>query len=450
MGEVPWIETSADGVKDFKMNREKKPREKKPREKKSREKKPREKKSRNSKRKQARLQRKIDANTKGLVEPENSGRRRHRRRRIILIIAIIVAVLVVIGIAVFFFLNIRTYTNYRELASSNQEDTVSTSYIELNDKLFKYNASSANLEDNEGNISWTSTYEMQSPIADECNGTIAVADQGGTLICIFNSEGLLGYVETSMSIVKVKVAEQGIVAAILDGGDDTWIDFFATDGTLIAENQTRVNDPGYPLDLAVSQNGILIMVAYQFVSGEETTSYVAFYNFSTAGQSVIDNIVSGYQYQGILIPEVEALDSNTFVAFRDDGFSIYSGSEVPEETANVQVEEEIISTFYDENNIGLVFKNDDQDSDSLYTMKVYNTAGSMKFERDFNIAYNSIRISDGDIIMFNESQVCVINSNGQVRYNGNLDEGSIRDFFKIGLNRYVVVLDGGVKTIRFT
>ena len=84
------------------------------------------------------------------------------------------------------------------------------------------------------------------------------------------------------------------MAAILDGGDSTWINYYAADGSLIAENQTHVEDPGYPMDVTVSDNGDVMMVTYQFVDGSNTTSYVAFYNFGDVGQNEDDRIVSGY------------------------------------------------------------------------------------------------------------------------------------------------------------
>ena len=247
--------------------------------------------------------------------------------------------------------------------------------------------------------------------------------------------------------MKVRVASQGVVAAILDGGEDTWINFYATDGSMIAENQTRVDDPGYPLDLAVSKDGNLIMVAYQFVEDGQTKSYVAFYNFGTVGQNQVDNIVSGYTYEDVVIPQVAYLDSDTSVAFRDDGFSIYQGRQIPQEETNVEVEEEIVSTFYDENNIGLVFK---ADGESEYRMEVYSTSGRKKFERNFNISYTNIRMSNGYIVMNNASQVCVITSQGALRFNGVIDEGTINDFFKVGYNRYMLILDTGIELIKFT
>ena len=401
------------------------------------------------KRRALKNQRKLEKNIRAATNDDTSydARLARHRRKVMIRTGITAGVIVMACIWTALFVKYRSYDTYKVISTSDNEDTVSAQYLELDGSLFKYSGDGVAVQDYEGNISWSATYEMQNPIADECDGTIAVADQGGTNICIFNKDGEIGQIETTLNIVKIKVAKQGVVAAILDGGEDTWINFYASDGSLIAENQTRVDDPGYPLDIAVSEDGVLIMVAYQFVSGEETTSYVAFYNFATAGQNQIDNIVSGYQYQGVVIPQVEYLDSSTAVAFRDDGFSVFKGKQIPKESANVQVEEEIISTFYDKDNIGLVFKNDGKDK--MYTMKVYDTSGHIKFEKSFNIAYTKIRMSDGHIVMNNDSQVCVITTNGVEKFNGNIDEGAINDFFRLGMNKYMLVMDNGLSTIKF-
>ena len=62
-----------------------------------------------------------------------------------------------------------------------------------------------------------------------------------------DKNGITGSVTTSYSIVKAKVSKSGMAAAILDGGDHTWINFYNLDGSLIAENQTNIQDSGYPI-----------------------------------------------------------------------------------------------------------------------------------------------------------------------------------------------------------
>jgi hypothetical protein len=294
---------------------------------------------------------------------------------------------------------------------------------------------------------WNITYDMQNPAADVCGTKAVIADIDGTSLQIFDQNGITGSVTTSYSIVKARISASGLTAVILDNGDDTWINFYSSDGSLIAENQTKVDDPGYPLDVAVSRDGVIMMVTYQFVDGSHTTSYVAFYNFGDVGQNEDDRIVSGYTYENVVIPQIQYLDNDQSVALRDDGFTLYSGSQIPKETKTVNVEQEIISTFFDDDIIGLVFKNNDEDSDKLYTMEVYTTEGKLKFKKDFNIPYTTIRVSNGNILMYNSSQICVLNSRGVEKYMGTID-GTIKDFFKIGWNRYLLVLDNGVNVVR--
>lgn len=372
---------------------------------------------------------------------------RHKRnivkKTVITVVAIAAAVT-----AVGFYIEKRSYHNYKVVQSSEQEDVVSTSYIEMDGDILRYSPDGVSLVSDKMSTLWSETYQMQNPVAD-VNGTRAViADKDGTTLEIYDKLGKTGSVTTSYSIIKARVSKSGLVAAILDGGDDTWIDFYSTDGSLIAENQTKIDDPGYPLDIAVSEDGVVMMVTYQFVDGSDTTSYVAFYNFGDVGQNEDDRIVSGYKYEGVVVPQIQYLSNNRSIALKDNGFTIYQGSQIPKEVKTIETDKEIVSTFYDDDMVGLVFKNDSKDKQ--YIMEVYNTAdGKLKFKEDFNIPYTTIKLSGGNILMYNSSQMCVMNSRGVQKYLGSVD-GTIKDFFKIGMNRYLLVLDSGVDVIKLS
>ena len=201
------------------------------------------------------------------------------------------------------------------------------------------------------------------------------------------------------------------------------------------------------MDVALSDNGQIMMVTYQFIDGSDTTSYVAFYNFGDVGQNEGDRIVSGYTYEGTVIPEIRYLDSERSAALRDDGFTLYNGKQIPKESISEKVDKEIVSTFCDEKTIGMVFKNGSKDK--KYTMKVYSADGSLRFTKNFNIPYTTIKMSGGNILLYNDSQICVMNNRGVEKYNGTVD-GSINNFIKIGMNRYLLVLDSGVNVIKFS
>ena len=376
----------------------------------------------------------------------NKKRSRHKRNAVKRTIITAVAVVAAIA-AVGFYMEKRSYHNYKIVQSSEQEDVISRSYVEMDGDILRYSPDGVSLVSDKMNTLWSETYQMQNPMAD-VNGTRAViADKDGTEMEIYDKSGKTGSVTTSYSIIKARVSKSGMVAAILDGGDDTWINFYSTDGSLIAENQTKVDDPGYPLDVAVSDDGVVMMVTYQFVEGSDTTSYVAFYNFGDVGQNEDDRIVSGYKYEGVVVPQIQYLDNNQSVALKDNGFTLYQGSQIPKEVKTVKVDQEIVSTFFDNDMIGLVFKNDSKDKQ--YTMEVYTTDGKLKFQQDFNIPYTTIKLSGGNILMYNSSQMCVMNSRGVQKYMGSVD-GTIKDFFKIGWNRYLLVLDSGVDVIKLS
>ena len=132
---------------------------------------------------------------------------------------------------------------------------------------------------------------------------------------------------------------------------------------------------------------------------------------------------------------------------RDDGCTLYNGRQIPKESDSVEVDKEIISTFCDDDLIGLAFKNDDKNKQ--YTKEVNTTGGKLKFKKDFNIPYTHIEMSDGYILMYNSSQICVMNSRGVEKYTGSVD-GTIKDFFKMGMNKYLLVLDNGVHVIKLS
>lgn len=376
-------------------------------------------------------------------ESKLAQHKRDALKRTLVTAAVAIAVLLLVVI----FFEKKSYNDYRVLQRSEQEDIISTKYLEMDGKILRYSPEGASLVNSKMETIWSNLYEMQNPVADVCGTKAVIADRDGTSIRIYDKNGNVGTVTTSYAIVKVKISANGLVAAILDGGDDTWINFYASDGSLIAENQTRIDDPGYPLDVAVSDDGLIMMVTYQFVDGGDTTSYVAFYNFGDVGQNEDDRIVSGYMYEGVVIPQIQYLDGVRSVAMRDDGFTLFKGKQIPKENTTVKVEKEIVSTFFDDENIGLVFKSGDKEKQ--YTMEVYSTSGKLKFKKDFNIPYTTIKMSDGNILMYNSSQLCVLNSRGVEKYLGAVD-GNIQNFFKIGWNKYLLVLDNGVNVIKFS
>lgn len=370
---------------------------------------------------------------------------RERRRQLEMLLIAILILIVIIVIAVLV-VQRRTYHNYSVLSSSKNENVQAYGFAQFEDEILKYGTDGVSLLNQKEETVWSEDFQMTNPTVDVCENMAVIADKDATFMYILSKEKVVGTVQTSNPILKARVARTGVVAAILQDNDKTWVNFYAKDGSLIAENQTRIDSPGYPVDIAVSPNGKIIMVSYLYVEDAQTTSYVAFYNFGDSGQSEIDNIVAGYTYKDVIVPQTLYLKDGSALAFRDNGFSVYQGENVPKEKKNVEMTSEIVSTFYNDNYVGLVFK--DKDNNKNYVMRVYSLNGKMKFEKKFNIEYTQIKISNEMIIMNNDTQVCMIDLNGNKKFDGNFGEGTIQGIFRIGSNRYIVVSESGIKTIK--
>lgn len=338
-----------------------------------------------------------------------------------------------------------TYSEYKELVLSEKEDTISVSYANINGRVLKYGVDSAMLVDHNNDMLWTASYDMSAPKLVLCGDTFAIYDSKGTSICIFDSSGPMGEVSTDMPIVKVDVSKQGIVAAILEDGQNAWIKNYKRDGSEIATLKTTFSTPGYPMDLGLSDDGSLLAVDYLALENGTPISKVAFYNFGTVGQNQKDNLVAETDYRDQIVPEIEYLDENTCVAFGENGFSVFKGSQIPVEDVRVEVEQSIVSTFHDTEYIGLVLQN--RDPDYEYLICVYNKKGHEVLRQETDFHYQTIELNGGQVVLATKDEFCVYSMQGVEKYRGAL-ELPASDFLGFGRNKFIYVSEDRFRIIQ--
>ena len=378
--------------------------------------------------------------------PEYKERLSRKRKRMLIRVGAAAAAVALLAVAGILTARNWQYGSYKVVSSSDQEDTQSTQYVGFGGHVLKYSGDEVALIDTGGETIWSDPQEMENPVADICGDSCVVYDKSGRTMAVYNSEGRQGFIETSLPIMKARTASQGVVAAILEDGETTWINFYDKDGSEIATGKTSVDSPGYPVDLDVSENGLLIGVAYLTVADNQVSSYVAFYNFGNTGQNQMDNMVSGYTYDDVVAPRIYYMDASRAAVLRDDGFVLYQGRQIPEETKTVQAEGEIVSTFFDERHLGLVYHT--TEGEDPYWMVVYDAAGNEEFSQTFDFSYDNIQISQDQIIMYNSNEFAIYTMYGVCRYQGSLKEGSIQNIFRVAGNRYMVIMENGIQTIK--
>ena len=324
------------------------------------------------------------------------------------------------------------FKNYKVITRTELEDTTTTAaYAEFGDYMLKYGGDGVTLLNAQGEEVWNAPQTMENPVVAMRGEYCVIYDKKGTDIGVYNIDGKVVDIQTKLPVEKVCVNPQGITGVILADGETTWIHVYDKKGNELVTAKTSVDSPGYPVDLSLSDNGQLMAVSYLCVKNNQPASFMAFYNFGNTGQNQMDNQVSGYNYVGTLIPQVDYLSDAQALAFSDDGFLTYSGKQIPEESNQITLDDDILSVFHDDQYVGLAYK-----------------SGKEKATFTLDFAFDHVAISKDQIFVYNEKEVGIYTVKGYCRYRGTIKEGNVENIFRLSGNRYMVVLDSGTETIR--
>lgn len=338
------------------------------------------------------------------------------------------------------------YDSYTVLNVSEKENTGVIHFVEFKGDVLHYSADGVTLATETESVIWTDSYQMSQPMIEIHDSVMVIYDRKGTLIRVYNEDGKIGAFQTDYPIIKADISAEGEVAVILENGDTTHLNYYTETGSLIASGTSNMRNPGYPVDLTVSRDGLSVVVSY-FVADEDTiSSYIAFYNFGDAGKNKEDNLIGGVRCVGVLVPDVEYLDNDRLIAYSEEGFKIYKVKNEPEEIKEMIFEQPIVSAFSDGERIGFVFRN--EDGEEPFLLKLFDSNGNEKMETKIRILYDEIKISDDRIVMNNATQIAVYSMKGTEKFFGNIEEGNIHEVVKVGRNKYQVAYGGGVLTIK--
>lgn len=337
--------------------------------------------------------------------------KKHRRRMVI------IAVIGVIVIAIAVVLVMRlidgyVFTSYSVTGSLNREDIESSGYIAYGDGYIRYSNDGAAYYTAKGKALWNQTYSMQKPQVKICEDCVAIGDINGNTIYIFNKNGNIGKVDTSLVISQIEVAANGAVAAVLEDNEANYINMYDKEGNKIYSVKTTLAGDGYPLDISISNDSAKLIASYVYVSGEEIKTNVVFYNFSEVGQNETERVVGGFNhYNDVLAGDVQFLSNNIAVAVGENVISIYKIKEYPSLEKEIQIDNTIDRVFFGTDYIGLVL--DNSDSGELYKMVVYNFSGSKVCEAEFGTQVDNIQFDGSSVVMNNSTSFSVFNLKGK-------------------------------------
>ena len=363
--------------------------------------------------------------------------------RTVLVIVLIVAIVM----ALYIQWKNKVYTQMAVMASAEIHITQDSNLLPFAGYLLTYSKDGAGCMDIKGNAVWNQTFEMQNPMVDICQSVVAIGDYNGRNIYVMDTGGVIGNITTNKPMRDFCVASNGVVAVVLDDADTTWIYLYdaKAKGKELAYFRTTMKDSGYPVDVSISPNAQLVCVSYLFVDSGQMKSSVAFYNFGDVGKNSTNNYVSGYDYLGVVVPLTGFLDNRSLFAVSDERIMFYSGAQKPVIAAENLISDSVQSVYYGDEYVGLVFIS--TESDNRYRLDVYHKSGEFRQSIEFDMEYTDILFHGDQVIIYNESECSIYNSNGTEKYSGQFEQSVLLLIPQSNAYRYMIVTPDSIDTV---
>ena len=348
------------------------------------------------------------ANKKNLKKIETSyeeleARLREHRRKVWgrTIVCFVLLVLLIVGVELVYALS--SFDGYGVKSSTERNSTGVAQYAAFQNYLLEYSNDGVFCMNERHEIVWNQSFEMLSPQIDMCGEYLVIYDAGGTELFILTGAGLQKNIETTSPIQTVCIAEQGTVAVLMKESMESQVKLFDKKGNELANGKFYSDKGSFPIDIALSSDAKKLAVNIVDISKGSVSTTISFYNFGSVGQSEIDNNVGSYSYDGLLIPEIRYVSDTRMIGVGNGKILIFEGEQKPELAKEIIVEEEILSCFHNENYIGIVY--DDIENENSWKIKVMDMRGRIVMENAVTFAYDHIEfLENGEICATNENQ----------------------------------------------
>ncbi|WP_029323392.1 DUF5711 family protein [Butyrivibrio sp. AE3004] len=382
---------------------------------------------------------------------ESSGpsyRERIRKHRIAVFIRTIVVLVITVFVVVAVYVSWRDkhFTESSIISTVRITDAQGAKAINLGGHILTYSKDGASCLDGSGQQLWNQTYQMQNPTVHTCKDVVAIGDYNGHNIYVANTSGALGEIDTNLPIRDFCVASQGVVAAVLDDKNVTWIYLFDASGNTLASFKTTMQDSGYPVDIAISPSGELVCVSYLKADSGQLKTSVAFFNFGAVGQNLADNYASGYDYPNVVVPYVQFMNDSKTFAVADDRIMFFSGKEVPtSQTESLTGEEEIRSVFFNDSHVGVVFVNNTEEG--AYRLQIYDETGNLETTIFFDTEYADVLFESGQILVYGDGEYILYDMKGNEKFRGSFDR-AVKVMIPTNVrSKFILVTENSIDTL---
>lgn len=208
-------------------------------------------------------------------------------------------------------------------ASFSQEYSMSSQaeFYSYNNNIFFSSKDGMSLLDKKGNIVWTDTFSMTSPIMLSDGEYTAVADKGAKTMNVYNTKDKVYTVNTEGTITTFAVNPTGYSVVICQSsGENDYTAFCYSPDGKVAFKGSYVAKDGLPASVDISDDGRIIGISFINISRINIKSKVNYYFVNREDAKTTDNsdaIFSGVEMDGELAAIVHFMPDNSCIVSTD-------------------------------------------------------------------------------------------------------------------------------------
>lgn len=371
-----------------------------------------------------------------------------KRGKIILLAAVILLVAIAVIIVVKAMKN-REYEGYTVVSSVETSGDNIADYVMFAGNVLKVTRDGTSYIDETGNVLWDCSYSMKMPQAAVSDDYAVVADLNGRDVYVFDKSGKVSNQTMNYDIANMDVASQGLYALVLVGEDCNYINGYDKDSKEVYELKTSIENSGYPLDIAISRDGEKLFTSYMKVDGTTVPNYIAAYNFGSVGQNEnADRLMGGFTFEDTIFPLVDFVDNDTVVCYGDNQIVIYAMSEKPSEKAVIDIgNTEMLGVFANSKYVGYIAPSDNN-SDSKYTISIYNLDGEPEASAEYNNSFEKIYATEEELIIVGDFDCSIYHFNGSKKFSASFNKNLINIVPDSNKLEYIVIFENETQIIK--
>ena len=331
-------------------------------------------------------------------ELKKQKKNKKKKMSIVIILVIVIIFATIIGIFIFYKKQ-KPFSSYDIVHTAELTNTAGSTYLPYKSGVIKVTRDGVEAMNADGKVLWNVSYNMKDPISAVRGNYAAVADRGGKTLIIVNGHGEKNEITTEYSIEQIEVAMQGVTAVLTSNVGENYIDLYSFDGQeRLATMNTNTDKHGFPVDIALSQDGKKLITSYIAIDGDAVKNWVTFYSFSDYAKNLAEYTAGSVSFENI-IPEIKFLTNDLVCIYKDNGFILYTMKELPEVVAIEDIKGEIESTFLNSSMLGFIVREKESGQKKLV---LYNYSGKKELEQNIQVDYEKVTMTDKVLVFYSQ------------------------------------------------